>query len=323
MNILITSAGRRVQLLKLLQQSAQTQFNKATLFACDVEPEWSSACNVADISVKCPRADHPDYIDFLLKYCRDNDIALLVPTIDPELLPLAVAREQFKELGTHVSVSDAELVRLSRDKCLTMDFLQQNGITIPETVDLDNTPYRSGPSPVGYPAIAKPKSGSSSIGIIYIDEEADLTALTDKQEYLLQERLQGTEFTANVYFDKSSKLIATVPHIRHRVRGGEVEKATTEKIDAIDKIATALEGSNVGLRGALCFQGIITADNQIYIFEINARFGGGYPIAHAAGATFTDWLVQEASGADLVNIDATWKSGVRMMRHDTEIFAGT
>ena len=34
----------------------------------------------------------------------------------------------------------------------------------------------------------------------------------------------------------------------------------------------------------------------IRIIEINARFGGGYPLAHHAGGRFTDWLLDELEG---------------------------
>ena len=77
---------------------------------------------------------------------------------------------------------------------------------------------------------------------------------------------------------------------------------------------------SAGARGALCFpRAIVTDDETCAVFEINARFGGGYPLAHQAGARFTQWLVEEALGLpDTANDD--WKSGVTMLRYDDAVF---
>jgi carbamoyl-phosphate synthase large subunit len=61
------------------------------------------------------------------------------------------------------------------------------------------------------------------------------------------------------------------------------------------------------------------SDGAPALFEINARFGGGYPIAHHAGATFTKWLLEEAAGMPS-SANNEWRSGVRMLRYDQAVF---
>jgi len=55
------------------------------------------------------------------------------------------------------------------------------------------------------------------------------------------------------------------------------------------------------------------------VFEINARFGGGYPLADHAGASFARWLLEER-----LNLPSTagnkWTAGVAMLRFDAELF---
>jgi carbamoyl-phosphate synthase large subunit len=55
------------------------------------------------------------------------------------------------------------------------------------------------------------------------------------------------------------------------------------------------------------------------VFEINARFGGGYPLAHHAGATFARWLLEEAVGLE-PTCHNDWRDGVRMLRYDAALF---
>jgi carbamoyl-phosphate synthase large subunit len=55
------------------------------------------------------------------------------------------------------------------------------------------------------------------------------------------------------------------------------------------------------------------------VFEINARFGGGYPLAHRAGAQFAQWLLEEASGRRL-SAHNDWQGGVVMLRYDQAVF---
>ena len=63
----------------------------------------------------------------------------------------------------------------------------------------------------------------------------------------------------------------------------------------------------------------MTEGGEFAVFEINAQFGGGYPLAHHAGARFSQWLLEEM--ADLPSTASTlWKEGVAMLRYDTAVF---
>ena len=59
--------------------------------------------------------------------------------------------------------------------------------------------------------------------------------------------------------------------------------------------------------------------NGFKVFEINARFGGGYPLAHRAGAPFSRWLLEEAAGRP-GSAHNDWEEGVTMLRYDAAMF---
>ena len=80
-------------------------------------------------------------------------------------------------------------------------------------------------------------------------------------------------------------------------------------------------GSLPGARGVLCFQVIDDPRHGPRVFEVNARFGGGYPLAHQAGARFADWLLDEIDGRPCRAHDG-WREGVTMLRYDDAVFLG-
>jgi len=75
-----------------------------------------------------------------------------------------------------------------------------------------------------------------------------------------------------------------------------------------------------GIRGALNLQCFLSASGDIRIIELNARFGGGYPLAHQAGARFAHWLVEETLGGHPQAALDSWKDQLMMVRYDQELF---
>ena len=74
-----------------------------------------------------------------------------------------------------------------------------------------------------------------------------------------------------------------------------------------------------GAWGPLNIQCFMDASGDIRVFEINARFGGGYPLAHRAGATFTSWLLDELDGRMLSYWDG-WQDNLAMLRYDDAVY---
>ena len=66
--VLITSAGRRVGLVRAFQEAKPD--TGATVHACDLNPRQSAACEAADHVFAVPRCDDPDYIEALFAYCH-------------------------------------------------------------------------------------------------------------------------------------------------------------------------------------------------------------------------------------------------------------
>ena len=94
-NILITSAGRRVQLVRAFQSELKKIYPTSKVFTAEVNPEWSSACRISDSYFTIPRVDNNNYVNSIIELCIKNNIKVVIPTIDTELLVLSKSKELF------------------------------------------------------------------------------------------------------------------------------------------------------------------------------------------------------------------------------------
>jgi carbamoyl-phosphate synthase large subunit len=317
MNLLITSAGRRNQLIECFRHDAALLGVTLRVLAADMNPRLSSACHIADAAFVVPRCSSADYIPALLEICRRQNVDMLVPTIDPELMALSQYTREFATAGTRVVVSPPAVIALAGNKFVTAELLRKIGILTPKTCWLAD--YEVACEEVGWPVIVKPNGGSASQGIVQPKNPAELSLLRRSPAMIVQERWNGREYTVNLFFDKDGRLRCAVPHERVEVRAGEVAKGLTERhkelCDIARKVAVVLQGAC----GPVCFQAMVDDVRGVAVFEINARFGGGYPLAHRAGARFSQWLLEEVSGLPATAND-NWRAGVTMLRYDNAVF---
>lgn len=315
LRILITSAGRRVELLESFRAGAAALGIDAELLACDLHPERSAACHVADAAFAVPPAGDPGYADAVLAICSRQGVGLLVPTIDPELLPLSRAAADFAAAGCDVAISGPALIGMARDKLATAEFLDAHGIPSPRTASAQAA--AANPDGWDWPLFAKPRHGSAGRGVGPVRGPDDL--VDGDEPFIVQSLLKGAEFTVNMFFDRDGDLRCAIPHERLQVRAGEVEKGITRDNAVLRDLARQLAAVLPGPRGALCFQAVVDAAGDASVFEINARFGGGYPLADRAGAKFARWLVEETLGGECSAHDR-WQPGLAMLRYDSAVF---
>lgn len=317
-SVLFTSAGRRVELINCFRADAARLGVRLRALAADLRPDSSAACQLADASFGVAPCRSPEYIGQLLEICGRERVACLVPTIDTELQVLADHRARFESLGTRVAISSSEVVRLARDKEATASFLAENGIPTPRTVRAVD--FAGQADTWKWPVVLKPIGGSSSVGMRILRDPREFGPAERALEgYIVQEHLGGDEYTVNVYCDDAGRFRAAVPHRREEVRGGEVSKGVTRRIPSLEAMAERMANALVGARGAWCFQGMVGEAGEVGVFEINARFGGGYPLAHAAGARFSQWLLEEALGLP-TSANNQWTANLRMLRYDAAVF---
>lgn len=314
-NVLILAAGRRVELVQAFQSAMQKNPPlNGQVFAADLDPKLSAACHIADNSFALPRADDASFISELHKLCLKQNIGLVIPTIDHELLPLAKNQQLFSETNINVIISSEELVRACRDKRKTAILFNQIGIEHPKIYQREN---------IKFPCFCKPYDGSSSIGAFPIYSREMLTEdIIENEKNIFLELIDKSysEYTVDCYYNKEGKLCCLVPRERIEVRAGEVSKGITRKNFAYEQLAISLSKLE-GARGCVTVQVFVNPEKKsIKALEINPRFGGGYPLALAAGANYPEWLIKEyLLGDTIMNFHDQWKDNLLMLRYDAKV----
>jgi carbamoyl-phosphate synthase large subunit len=137
---------------------------------------------------------------------------------------------------------------------------------------------------------------------------------------IIQKLAHGREFTVNFFSDRNGTCLAAIPHWRVETRSGEVSKCVTVKQRTLMELADRLSCQLPGAWGPMCYQAFVDDNGRVSVIEINARFGGGYPVARQAGADFVRWLLDDAQGRSLPPPSDAWNADVVMMRWETAVF---
>ena len=316
MNILITSAGRRVSLVRSFQKELKEIYPTGKVYATDANPILSAACQVADDYFGVPRLDDTNYIDVLIDFCQAREICLIVPTIDTELLMLAKNKVRFEEQGIFVIISEIEFVSKCRDKRVIHKFFEENNIKVAKEYTKDN---------YCLPLFIKPIDGSRSVDTYIIKLKEDLTEYHFKNDKLMfleyLDHDDYEEFTCDLYFGKDHRLKCVVPRKRIEVRDGEVYKALTVRNALVPYIRKKLDFID-GAVGCLTVQFFMhkTDSEKICAIEINPRFGGGYPLSYLSGANFPKWIIEEyILDKTIEEKFDVWENDLLMIRYDDEI----
>jgi carbamoyl-phosphate synthase large subunit len=317
-NVLLSSAGRRVSLLNAFRSTLEELKLTGRLLAADAATYSAASC-LADGRFRVPPCGDPGFVPAMLELCEREGVTLLVPTIDTELPAYAAHRADFAAVGTLVAVSSPATIDISADKRRTHDFLVSRGLpTVAqaevEQVLADRERWR-------FPFIVKPVNGSASEGVVLVENEAQFAAATCTGDVVVQTVAPGREFTMDVFVDGDGVCHGVVPRERLEVRGGEVSKARTVRNESLIALAEGVTKTLPAPFGVLNLQAFHDRDTaESRIIEINPRFGGGFPLAHRAGAPFTRWLLELALGRPVDWELREWRAGLVMLRYDEGVF---
>jgi len=309
MNILLTSAGRRGYMVDYFRDALR---GDGLVHAGN--SEMAPALVHADKFVITPLIHHAGYIDFLFDYACENNIGAIIPLFDIDLPVLAQAKKRFHKSGITIVVSDYEVTQICNDKWETHCFFRDNGFTCPSTfVSMETAIQALDSGQIRFPLILKPRWGMGSIGIMTADNRMELELFYEKtraaiansylkyesgkdfdRPVLIQQKLGGCEYGLDVVNDLASNHVATLVKKKLAMRNGETDSAVTEDNALMSQMGLRLSSvlRHIGNLDVDCF----LLGDQVYLLEMNCRFGGGYPFSHLAGANVPGALIRWLKG---------------------------
>ncbi len=314
MNVLITCAGRRTSLLKEFAIAVHSR--NGIVVAADADG-LAPAAILADHAVQVPSLRDSGYVACLEQIIKDFRVDLIVPTIDTELMLLAANRDRLLQLGCTALVSADKLIATLRDKFVMAGVFSEKGIGvppswIPKAMDVPSLPED---------LFVKPRDGSASKHVYRVRKNQLDAILPLVPNAMVQEEIEGSEITVDGLLDMEGHCIHYVPRLRLKTLAGEsVQSVTIDDQDLRGWLLSVFDilGSMGGI-GPMTVQAFLTDEGPI-LSEINPRFGGGVPLAFAAGGQYPEWILQMLEGKQIPRKIGEYKRGLWMTRHHVEIY---
>lgn len=289
MNILFLNVGRRCEIVDSFKNALSIRGGGLVL-GSDISP-LAPGFQVVDKSVVFPGGDSANFKDFLITFCKDNEVELVIPTIDPDLLRLDRIRKDIKKAlpWCRLLLPPAFTIEYSQNKNLSKELFLSLDVSVPRDLRVDSS--------IAYPVFVRPAYGSAGVGAQRVESEAELMSRLEQDSTLMiEELISGPEYTVDVLCDFEGRALIAVPRRRIKVRDGEVVQGVVELNAELEALAKKLaEGLKATGPITLQFRRCESTGRFVAI-EANARMGGGLPLTIAAGADWPGWILDLRNG---------------------------
>ncbi len=270
---------------------------------------------LCDTFYTVPLASQENYIEDLIKICKIENVQIVFPIVDDELEVISYNLHIFEEHNIFVWLSNYKTILTCNNKYKTYQFFIENGFKTPKTW----LPKEINFNDLLYPLIVKPINGRGSQDVYLVNNPKELEVFVNRvRSPIIQEYIDGKEFTIDIVADQFFNILATVPRERIETKSGICSKGKTVNqktlIKQSQKIINALK-----IKGACNLQCRMRQHEPIFI-EINPRFSAGLPLTVASGVNSPEILVKLALGKKLDKEYYNFQAGTYMTRYWEEVF---
>jgi carbamoyl-phosphate synthase large subunit len=276
--VLLTGAGKRYDIVSAFAQHAFT-------IAADPNP-LAPAQYAADVRVAPPPFESDEYVPFLEALVREHDVRAVVPLTDLDIEILARS-------DLPAFVPPPEVARATFDKWEAHEVLLSHGLPSPPTV-------LPPAEPDGYPVMVKPRRGSGARSVHPAADREQMrffVAYVD-EDVMVQRLLSGPHFSIDLMCDLDGRCLNAIPRSMIESRGGESVKGTVTRDEELIELGRHVAEA-LPVRGPCTVQVFRDPDLGVAIYDVNTRFGGGFP-SHMYGArpgrTYPELIVRMAAG---------------------------
>lgn len=247
----------------------------------DIYPKkWHHAEKYCDEFYQVPYATDIDYISNLVSICKENVVDAIIPLTDLEIDTLRGNVQKFKEIGCSLYIESDSILDIARNKLrLSQIFSNNPVINIPKTYSSEI--FLKYYDVADMKLIAKPINGRSSEGLYRIEKGENLQFLAGKENYIIQECIEGPIFTVDYVRDCLGNDFAIPREELLRTKNGAgITVKITKDADLIDSVRFI--GEKLGIIGCVNME-FIKCGSDFYLIDINPRFSAGIGFTILAG----------------------------------------
>lgn len=306
--ILVSAAGSTngVNVIKALR--SQNEYD-VRIIGIDSDIQ-AAGLYLADQHEIVPKVSEPTFKDRLLQICKEYDVNILLPTHSVELHFYSSNQKSLEEIGVKMMMPPVKSLEICNDKIKLANFFHKFGFKCPRSYDVSDIANISG---AYFPLFIKSRFGSGSSYARKISNYDELNFYLERTPApIIQEYIEGVEYTANVVSDYESRVLGVLPIKRLRVRGGLAIVAETElNLGLIEETKRIVEALH--LIGPSNVQVIVRNKEQIFV-EVNPRFASGsLPLAVASGLNIPFIMVKLMLGEPIPKLHL--QNGKKMIRY--------
>ena len=274
----------------------------------------SAGFSFADRAYVIPFGADPGFDDALRVLLQRERPDFIVPLVDEEIPKVhrLVAAEWPALRVIAPTLAFSELVL---DKWTMANALTKHGLAVARTW------LASAAGTATYPAIIKPRQGRGSRGLAFLEGPADLVtylaaATQPADQYLVQERLFGREFTTSVVVGLDGTPLAVVPKEATDKRG-ITQVGITRAVPAIDELCHGITAA-LDPKGPYNVQLILGEDGVPRVIEINPRYSTTMALTLASGVNEVDLVLRHARGEPPGC--TTFEPDLMMIRYTAQVY---
>jgi carbamoyl-phosphate synthase large subunit len=257
-----------------------------------------------------PTGDSPLFIEKILKIIEIEKPDAILSGPEQEIISLSKNKDLIEKKGVKLLCPDYPSVRIATNKKRISEFFNEKDIPCPKTYSLKN---------ISFPCIVKPSEGSGGSNVFKVERREDLPYFLKKiKEPIIQEFVEGEEYTVDILASQKSEVIALVPRLRINTESGISVKGKTIFNKEIEGYCRKIV-KELKIIGPCCIQCIKDKNNGLKFLEINLRFGGGSILSMNADESILENFLKMVKG-ETPSKSKGYKKNLCMLRYYSEVF---
>jgi len=288
--LLVTSSSSKFSLINSIKNAEYKLEKNIKIFAGDVDQK--ALTKFANIKFwKMPSTEEKN-LNKIINYCIKNNIFIIIPTRDEELLFWSRNKTILKKNKIDVLVSSKKSLELCLDKLNFSNFGEKNDLPIIKShQNLKNISYNS--------YVVKERYGSGSLKIgLNLNIKNAIMFSKKLNNPIFQKFIPGIEISADIWISKKYKIKGVILRTRDIIIRGESKVTTSIENNKIKNEVIRVV-KKLRIIGHVVIQGILDKKNKFNIIECNPRFGGASTLSIEKGLDSFYWSIIESLGENV------------------------